>query len=204
MDLVRLRTGREVAVRSIRPDDGPRLQAAYDRLSPESKYRRFLAPKPHLTASDTRYLVQVDGSDHVAIVASPVGDPESLIGVARFVRLPEDPECAEFAVVVGDPYQREGLATELAGRLAQAAIERGIARFRATMLAENVAAQGLVRASFGSVSREQHHGPVHEIEVELAPATPLALDPGPAPATNPALDAGLAPAIDPPTLRLVS
>ena len=38
-------------IRPIAADDGPRLRAAYDRLSSESKYRRFLAPKPHLTNS---------------------------------------------------------------------------------------------------------------------------------------------------------
>ena len=168
MDVVRLRSGREVTIRSIRPDDGARLQAAYDRLSPQSKYQRFLSPKPHLTNADVRFLVQIDGVDHVAMVATAVGDPELILGVARFVRLSEDPGTAEFAVVIGDPFQHEGLATELLGRLARAATDRGIARFRATMLAANAGAHGLVRALSGPGAREHHDGPVDEIEFDLA------------------------------------
>ena len=61
MDTFRLRSGKWVRIRPIRPDDGPALQVAYSSLSQESKYRRFLAAKPHLTSADTRYLVDVDG-----------------------------------------------------------------------------------------------------------------------------------------------
>src|SRR5438067_968824 len=113
-------------IRPIAADDGPRLRAAYDRLSPESKYRRFLAPKPHLTNSEARYLVQIDGRDHVALVATAAADPERILGVARFVRLPEDPTRAEVAVVVGDRFQQEGLGTALLARLTEAAAARGI------------------------------------------------------------------------------
>jgi RimJ/RimL family protein N-acetyltransferase len=168
MGLMQLRSGRLVTIRAIRQDDGARLQAAYDRLSPESKYRRFLAPKPHLTEADTRYLVQVDGSDHVAFVATPAEDPESILAVGRFVRLPEDPKAAEFAVVVGEEFRREGLATGLIERLARTATEHGIARLRATMLAQNPAAHGLVRGLSQWQRHERHFGPVDEIELELA------------------------------------
>jgi RimJ/RimL family protein N-acetyltransferase len=165
---IRLPTGREAVIRPIEPGDGPALQAAYDRLSPLSKYRRFLAPKPHLTSADTRYLVQVDGQDHVALVATRVDDPGWILGVGRFVRLPEDPKTAEFAVVVGDPFQREGIATALLRELSEAASALGITRFRATVLAENVPANRLVQGLPGRVAAERHAGPVHEIEVELA------------------------------------
>lgn len=168
MDSVRLPSGREVAIRPIRPDDAQSLRAGYDRLSPESKYSRFLAPKPHLSSSDTTYLVQVDGCDHVALVATPVDDPGRIIGVARFVRLPEDPQIAEFAIVVGDDFQREGLATALLQRLAIDAQGRGIARFRATMLAENYAAYQLVQRLAGGVARERLLGTVNELEIDLA------------------------------------
>ena len=167
MEVVTLRSAREVMIRPIRPDDADRLRAAHDRLSPETKYRRFLAPKPHLSALETRYLVDVDGSTHYALVATAVGHPERIIAVGRFVRLPEDPDTAEFAIVVGDPYHREGLATELVGRLADAAAARGVARFRATMLAENVAAQRLVRRLAGSGARHRRRGIVDELDIKL-------------------------------------
>lgn len=168
MDEIRLHRGRTITIRPIRDGDGPALKAAHDRLSPHSKYMRFLAPKPHLSTADTRYLVQVDGQDHLAVVATPVDDPGCILAVARFVRLPEDPRTAEFAIVVGDAVQQEGLGTKMMERLSQAASERGITRFRATMLAENAPAHRLVRGLPGRVAAERRAGPVDEIDVDLA------------------------------------
>jgi GNAT superfamily N-acetyltransferase len=168
MDIVHLASGRRVKIRPIRPGDGPPLRAAYERLSDESKYRRFLTPKPHLTSSDIGYLVRIDGLDHVALVATPVDRDDLILAVARFVRLPEEPQTAEFSVVVGDPWQREGLATALMERLSQEALERGITHFRATMLADNRPAHALVARLAGEHASERHLGIVDELDVELA------------------------------------
>ena len=137
MEPIRLRTGRDVRIRQIRPSDAHALKLAYARLSPRSKYQRFLAPKPQLSTADTRYLTEVDGEHHYALVATPADEPELIIGVGRYVRLSDDPLTAEFAIVVGDEFQGEGLATELLERLAAAAREGGVERFTATMLADN-------------------------------------------------------------------
>jgi acetyltransferase len=162
-----LKSGRTVLIRQIRPDDGPRLRMGYRALSPESQYQRFLALKPALTDSEVRYLVDVDGVNHYALVATTTSSPDWIIGVARFVRAADDPEAAEFAIVIGDPYQGEGLGSELLERLVDAAIERGIRRFRATALADNVAIHKLVRRLAGRLAHERHFGPVDEIEVDL-------------------------------------
>jgi RimJ/RimL family protein N-acetyltransferase len=167
MELVRLRSGRNILIRPIRPDDGPRLSAAYDRLSEKSRYRRFLSSKPYLSARDVRYLVEVDGSSHVALVATGADDRGLLLGVGRFVRLQDDPGAAEFAVVVGDPFQGEGIATELLERLADIATRQGIARFRATVLADNQPAQRLVRRLARRQPRTRRRAGVDEFEIEL-------------------------------------
>lgn len=165
-----LTDGRLVEIRPIRSDDGKRLQAAHGRLSAESRYRRFLGPKPTLTTADARYLVDVDGSDHFALVATvPVGDPGgSIVAVTRFVRVTDDPQTAEFAIVVADDYQRTGLATEMLERLAQAALERGVCRLRAIMLFDNVAIRRLLERLAAGELHELRCGPITEIEVELS------------------------------------
>lgn len=165
---MRTAAGHEILIRPIRPDDDGRLNAAYDRLSPLSQYRRFHAAKPHLSESETRYLVDVDGIDHFALVAIAADDPGEIAGVARFVRLPEDARSAEIAVTVGDPYQRQGLASAMLERLADAALARGIRRFRATMLSENVPAQRMVRRLSRGHGTERGLGAIKEIEVDLA------------------------------------
>jgi RimJ/RimL family protein N-acetyltransferase len=168
MERVQLQSGREVEIRPIRATDGPALGAAYDRLSPRSKYNRFLAPKPHLSSSEVRYLVDVDGFHHLALIATPSDDPGAIVAVARLVRLPEERHTAEFAVVVADAYQRQGLASALLVRLARAARESGISRIRATILAENRAAQRLMEHVPAREISKRHNGPVKELELELA------------------------------------
>src|SRR5436309_1176870 len=166
MDTFTLRSGKEVSIRPIQADDAQQLQVAYERLSPESKYRRFLGAKPHLTSADTNYLVRADGCNHVALIATADDGEQSILGVVRFVRLPEDPQMAEFAIVVADEYQREGLGRELLARLKRAALERGIARLRATTLAENEPARRVVHTLSDRVALTGRAGPVNELEVE--------------------------------------
>ncbi len=162
-----LHDGTPVEIREIGADDGERLQASHARLSPESRYRRFLGAKPTLSEADARYLVEIDGFGHYALVAttSVDGHQGEIVAVARFVALPETPRTAEFAIVVGDAYQRQGLASGLMDRLAAAAVARGIERFRAVMLSDNVAIPRLLkRVAVGDV---QTHVRGAETEMEI-------------------------------------
>lgn len=168
MDIVRLQNGTDVAIRPIRPEDAPRLQEAYERLSPESQYQRFLVLKPHLSDDDAHYLAAVDGVEHVALVATPADDPDTIIAVGRFVRLRDDPHRAEFAIVVGDRFHRQGLGRELLARLRDRARRRGIERFTATVLADNIAIHRLLQGQGGQLTRTERSGPLDEIEIELA------------------------------------
>lgn len=168
MERIRLKSGREVLIRPIEPEDGARLQAAYERLSPESRYRRFLAPKPHLSASEVRYLVNTDGRSHVALIATSADDRGLILAVGRYVALPEEPHAAEFAVVVGDPFQGEGLGGELLERLADIAVEHGFTHFHATMLADNEPAHRVVHRLAKRQARLRKVGHLDEYEIELA------------------------------------
>jgi RimJ/RimL family protein N-acetyltransferase len=178
VDLYGLPDGRLVIIRPIRADDVERLQAAHQRLSPLTRYRRFLTSKPYLSASDAAYLSDVDGCNHFALVATsaePADDPGApIIAVARFVRSPQDPAAAEFAIVVGDAWQGEGIGRELMGRLVDAAVTRGVSRFEATMLADNVAIQRLSERFAGGPLRRRRTGNTFEVRFELPTRRPVA------------------------------
>ena len=119
--------------------------------------RRFLGPKPRFTNAELRYLTEVDGWDHVALVAeSPTQPARRLIGVARYVRLLEDSRAAEVAIVVADDFQRRGVGALLAGELGRRARMRGIRRFTATMASDNYPAQRLMEKLTDHL--ERHHG----------------------------------------------
>jgi GNAT superfamily N-acetyltransferase len=143
--LERLPDGAPILVRPIRPDDKRMLEDGLRHLSDESVRRRFLTLKRRFSRAELRYLTEVDGRDHVALVAEYPGEPvRRLIAVARFVRLHDEPDTAEAAIVVADDWQRRGLGTMLAERLAEEARRKGIARFTATMASDNVPAQKLM------------------------------------------------------------
>jgi len=67
--VVTLRDGARVTVRPIRPQDAVALRAGFERLSEESRYRRFLSPMQDLSGSMLRYLTEVDHHDHEALIA---------------------------------------------------------------------------------------------------------------------------------------
>jgi RimJ/RimL family protein N-acetyltransferase len=169
-----LSDGTRVRIRPVEPADGPRLEVALARLSTESIRRRFLAAKPSLSAAELRYLTEVDGSDHIALVAVLDEDPDLIAAVARCVRTEPGGDTAEFAIVVGDELQALGLGTALAKVLAERASAAGIRRFEATTLADNDAVQHLIE---GFASRTEQHirpGGVREIVAELADRQRLA------------------------------
>jgi RimJ/RimL family protein N-acetyltransferase len=142
-DHVVIDDGLELLVRPLRPDDKRRIAQAFERLSPESRYRRFFTPTSGLTASELSYLTEVDHHDHEALAAV---NPENgmIVGVARYVRS-EDPTEAEVAVVVGDPWQGRGVATALLQRLVGRAREEGIDHFVALVMSDNTDALDLFR-----------------------------------------------------------
>ncbi len=167
----RLPDGTQVLLRPIRPDDKDRLAVGLSRLSEASRHARFLTPKPRLSSSELRYLTELDGVDHVAIVAALAAEPDTLVGVARFVRLTEDPTTAEAAIVVADALQGQGLGRELGRRLADEARARGVRRFTATLLGTNGASHRLFEVISERVSA-RYGGGLEELVAELEP--PLA------------------------------
>jgi RimJ/RimL family protein N-acetyltransferase len=132
----RLRDGTKVSLRPVRPDDKALLEEGMSRLSPQSRRLRFMAPVEALTRAQLAYLTEIDHRDHVAW---GVLCDEQPVGVARFVRLPDNPGAAELAVTVLDEFQRRGVATLLVSVLAELARDLGIERFVFEALPENEA-----------------------------------------------------------------
>jgi GNAT superfamily N-acetyltransferase len=140
--------------RPLRRDDGDLLDAVMAGLSTRSRYLRFHSPKPRLTAGDRAFLTNVDGRDHLALVA--FAEDGAPIGVARAVRLREDPRTAELAVAVVDARQRQGVGSELIRRVARDAAGVGIERLIAHVLAESHLAVSLPKRGWRLVERDGH------------------------------------------------
>jgi hypothetical protein len=135
-----LRDGQKVVLRHIQPSDAEELRRGFRALSPESRYRRFFTGVLDLDDAALAYLTNVDGKDHVAIVATTESldlKSERGVGVGRFVRSKDDPTVAEAAVTIVDDMQRIGLGTLMTKTLARAASERGVEKFRCEVLESN-------------------------------------------------------------------
>lgn len=140
---VRLRDGRAVTLRLLRPDDRDELLRAFDQLSDASRYSRFFTVLSRLSRAQLDYLTQIDQCHHVALVASEsTGRGDEGVGLARFIEL--EPGLAEAALVVADHAQGQGLGTLLMERLCRAARERGIESFQVEFLEENAAVRALL------------------------------------------------------------
>jgi RimJ/RimL family protein N-acetyltransferase len=164
---IRLDDGTALTVRRISPDDKPLLSDALGRLSDASVRGRFLAPKPRFTARELRYLTELDFCDHFAVVATPRERPGMIVAVARWVRDQQDATRAEAAITVADHLQGQGVGTQLGHLIADAARVRGVRRFTATMLADNLASHRLFRSI--SERLEVHHdGVTDALVAELA------------------------------------
>jgi RimJ/RimL family protein N-acetyltransferase len=151
-------------VRPVTPDDRRLLHEGFERLSPESRYRRFFTPVSRLTERQLDYLTDVDHRDHEALVAVVPASGDA-VGVARYVRT--RPGVAEPAIVVADDWQGRGLATRLLDLLADRAREEGVECFVAPVLSENRAAIALFEGLGGATVRND--GIEVEITLPLAP-----------------------------------
>jgi GNAT superfamily N-acetyltransferase len=140
-----LRDGSRVRLRQGRSSDRELLLRGFERLSAESRYRRFLAAMPELSEEMVRYLTEIDHHDHEAIAALDERTGEG-IGVARYVRDPQRRDVAEVAVTVIDDWQGKGLGTLLLEVLGARARQEGISSFTALMLATNQEMMEVIKA----------------------------------------------------------
>jgi GNAT superfamily N-acetyltransferase len=161
-----LRDGTEVTIRPVVPEDAPRLQALYSRLSPQSIYYRFLSQAKALTRAQAARLANVDYDARMALVATVGSEADApIIGVARYAEGLE-PAVAEAGVVVEDRFQRLGLGTLLLTELVEYARDQGIHTFVGWIHQSNAAILQFIRRS-GLPTHSRLESGVWEIRIEL-------------------------------------
>ncbi len=170
-----LKDGARVTLRPIRKEDRDALRKGFQELSPEGRYRRFLSAVTEPSEETLTYLTDVDQKDHVAIVATIDSldlKDEHGVGVARYIRLRDDPTVAEAAVTVVDSMQNKGLGGILGDELAKIARSNGIHYFRAEVLTTNEPmCQMLERIGARTTVRSAPLGDVIVFDVSLEPSS---------------------------------
>jgi len=150
-----------ISIRTLRNGDTATIAAVFDRLSDESRRRRFGGSKPRLSAAELAQLSRVDGKHHV-LVAYVDGDPAPA-GLARLARAGRT---AEVAFEVADERQGRKVGSALARELAADARAAGIDELRAVVNGGNRHAMSLV-ARMGSKLRATWRGGECELVAAL-------------------------------------
>ncbi len=149
----KMNDGRDIILRTIRPDDAELLRAGIASLSTNSRYLRFFSPAPMVPDAVVDRLVDVDGVDHIAWGAICADcDVETVIGAVHSVRHKTGGRAAEYSVTVVDAYHGQGVARMLTAALLVDCLAADINCLDVYILSENRAALSLVK-SMGAIHR---------------------------------------------------
>lgn len=167
-----LKNGEHVVVRPIRPEDEPLMVHFHETLSDRTVYLRYLQLlklSQRVAHERLTRICFIDYNRELALVAErqdpATGQPE-IIGVGRLQRI-HGTRDAEFAIVISDQFQHQGLGHELLRRLLEVARDFGIQTVRADILADNVAMQRICE-KFGFLIKRDLNQPTLEAELHLA------------------------------------
>jgi len=165
-----LADGQELLVRPLVAGDRYELAAGFAELSLHSRQLRFFQAPDALDTKDLDYLTNLDYRNHFALAAFLLGGPAPAgVGVARFLRDPDDPEAAEVAVTVLDAHQRRGIGTILTRELGGVAAERGIRRFVSFLRWDNDVAIDLLAQEGARVTWDEPG--IARVELDVPGAT---------------------------------
>jgi acetyltransferase len=138
----KLKSGAPVIVRPIRPEDEPLMVKFHQTLSERSVYYRYFTPlrvEQRIAHERLARLCFIDYDREMALIVegkNDRADEARILAVGRLSKLHGLNE-AEFAIVVGDQWQNQGLGTQLLKMLVRAGRDEGLARISATILPDN-------------------------------------------------------------------
>ena len=149
-----LQGGGEYTVRPVHPDDATMLQEFVRKLSPESRYFRFVSSMQELPATMLSRFTLIDYDREMALVAvfrerrlgadGVTTDFARIVGVSRYITNPDRASC-EFSLVVADDFKGKGLGSRLMLSIMDFAREKGLTEIEGLVLANNPTMLKLMR-----------------------------------------------------------
>ncbi len=157
--------GLRVAIRAMEPGDRADLVDGFHHLSEESRYLRFMASKPRLSAAEAHRLFDTDELALV-LVWPRTSRKDIVLGIAHALRVPGKPDTAEFCIAITDEIHGKGAGRLMTQTLAAEASRQGIHNLTAYMLATNKAPAKLL-AGVGEVVHDEVAAGAREMTVRL-------------------------------------
>ncbi len=166
-----LKNGSPVTLRPIRPEDEPLIVHFHSLLSEETVYHRYFSPLKlsQRTAHERlAHICFIDYDRQIALVAeqlNPQTNEREILGVGRWIKALQADE-AEFAIVIADPYQHQGLGTQLLRRLIETGRSERLHRLTGLIMADNRAMLQLCR-HLGFTIKPQTGEPLVQVTLTL-------------------------------------
>ncbi|RLI11970.1 acetyl-CoA synthetase [Candidatus Bathyarchaeota archaeon] len=153
--LWKLRDGRTVILRPIKPEDEPLWLEMFKNFSEESiRYRFFEVIKDTPHEVRVRYC-NIDYDREIGIVAElNEGGIRKILGVVRLVIEP-DGKTGEVAIIVADPWQGLGLGTKMMDYMIEVCKDKGLETIYGVMLPDNYRAINLMKKMGFNIKYEE-------------------------------------------------
>ncbi|MEK7255485.1 MAG: GNAT family N-acetyltransferase, partial [Bacteroidota bacterium] len=163
---VLLRNGTTALLRPIRPEDEPAEVEMLKSVSDQSLYFRFFGYVPHFTHDLLTRFTHIDYDREMALIA--LVEEEGATKIAGVVRIISDAwgETAEFAILVADPWQNQGLGTQLTDYILEIARDKGIRKIYASVLSANQRMLKMFQDRGFQVKLEGQDGYTIELDLE--------------------------------------
>jgi len=145
VQLAKLKRGRTVQLRPIRPEDGESIQKMVQNMSAESRYFRFMHAINDLSPRMIAQFTKLDYDRQMAFVAVSDNGNGDVVGVSRYT-MTTDRLSAEFAVSIDDDWQGQGLASALMKQVIAHAKAQNLQQLTGDVLATNNPMRGLMKS----------------------------------------------------------
>jgi len=156
----RLRDGRTLEVRALKPSDETEMMAAVGRIGAQSLYRRFMGAKRGFSDKERAFFLNVDFVNHVALAAVlHVDERAVIVGGGRYIVIA--PGVAEVAFGIDDAHQGRGLGALLMKHLIAIARDGGLRQLVAEVLPGNAAMLSVFKKAGLQMTTKHESGVVH-------------------------------------------
>jgi len=159
--------GTRLEMRQMRPSDAPQVKASLNTLSADTRRRRFFVSIAEFSDDAVHRLIDIDPArEYLLVVLRREDGIEIPIAGGRFVHEDERPDCT-FSLLIGDPWQGQGIGRRILKALIREASRRGLRRMHGHVLADNRPMLDLARAQRFAILESDQGDDVLEIVREL-------------------------------------
>jgi acetyltransferase len=131
-----LDSGMRIGLRLTRPSDAPRVRAFLERLSRQTRVKRFFMAMPEIDERTVSHFTFYNPRQRIVVAATaPLAGVEEMIGLADIALV--DTGVAELGIVVDDEHQGSGVGTALLEAVSSLAAAHGATHLRAELLDHN-------------------------------------------------------------------